>query len=696
MTLRAKTFYVIGLTLLALIAVLYLSSLSLTRRNLIHLEEASARENVGRVQDALKELQNRVDSQVLLASAWDDAVQFVQKPSKAFRDLNLSDSSLALLNSELIIYTRLDGSIVFGAGYDLAASKIQPMPEEVRPYIAPGRNLLSHTKPQSVRAELAVLPKGIMLLVSRPVIRSTNQGSLYGTLILGRYLSSAELDRLGKVTRFKIVMYQLAFATSGSQKEAVPILPPDFQNAQKQLIRNALARKSDNVFVRPLNNDFVAGYTYLGDIAKRPIAILRVDARRDIYKQGELGLRSLVSALVVVGLAFIATTLVLLERMVLSPVERLSKGVSAISESGDLSQRVAVRGNDELAHLGTDINSMLTTLDQSQKQLSESEERLTRVLETNADGILIVDLTGRVTFANAAAERVLGTSREELMQRPYVDESWHPTSATGEEGTEGDSLVTRVVRSGAAVYGSQYTIQHSQRGRVILSANAAPLRDVNSAGGGANAESANTGSANSSSNITGVVLSLTDITAHKTLEDRLAHLAFHDALTGLPNRSLFVDRLQQNLARAMRHKHLTVVLFIDLDNFKMINDSLGHMAGDALLSGVAHRLQDCIRAEDTAARLGGDEFAILLDNISDAGQAVVVVEHILNSFEAPILVEGRELFITPSIGIAVSSSEDDATQVLRNADAAMYEAKRKGKGRYQLFHTDIAEETLYH
>jgi diguanylate cyclase (GGDEF)-like protein len=193
-----------------------------------------------------------------------------------------------------------------------------------------------------------------------------------------------------------------------------------------------------------------------------------------------------------------------------------------------------------------------------------------------------------------------------------------------------------------------------------------------------------------------VVLSLTDITAHKTLEDRLAHLAFHDALTGLPNRSLFVDRLQQNLARAMRHKHLTVVLFIDLDNFKMINDSLGHMAGDALLSGVAHRLQDCIRAEDTAARLGGDEFAILLDNISDAGQAVVVVEHILNSFEAPILVEGRELFITPSIGIAVSSSEDDATQVLRNADAAMYEAKRKGKGRYQLFHTDIAEETLYH
>jgi diguanylate cyclase (GGDEF)-like protein/PAS domain S-box-containing protein len=575
------------------------------------------------------------------------------------------------------------------------------MPEEVRPYIAPGRNLLSHTKPQSVRAELAVLPKGIMLLVSRPVIRSTNQGSLYGTLILGRYLSSAELDRLGKVTRFKIVMYQLAFATSGSQKEAVPILPPDFQNAQKQLIRNALARKSDNVFVRPLNNDFVAGYTYLGDIAKRPIAILRVDARRDIYKQGELGLRSLVSALVVVGLAFIATTLVLLERMVLSPVERLSKGVSAISESGDLSQRVAVRGNDELAHLGTDINSMLTTLDQSQKQLSESEERLTRVLETNADGILIVDLTGRVTFANAAAERVLGTSREELMQRPYVDESWHPTSATGEEGTEGDSLVTRVVRSSAAVYGSQYTIQHSQRGRVILSANAAPLRDVNSGGGGENAGSANagnsnTGSANSSANITGVVLSLTDITAHKTLEDRLARLAFHDPLTGLPNRSLFVDRLQQNLARAMRHKHLTVVLFIDLDNFKIINDSLGHMAGDALLSGVAHRLQDCVRAEDTAARLGGDEFAILLDNISDAGQAVVVVEHILNSFEAPILVEGRELFITPSIGIAVSSSEDDATQVLRNADAAMYEAKRKGKGRYQLFHTDIAEETLYH
>jgi diguanylate cyclase (GGDEF)-like protein len=172
---------------------------------------------------------------------------------------------------------------------------------------------------------------------------------------------------------------------------------------------------------------------------------------------------------------------------------------------------------------------------------------------------------------------------------------------------------------------------------------------------------------------------MSDITERKALEEQLTHQALHDALTGLPNRALFVDRLKQALSRAERQSTKVAVLFMDLDNFKVINDSLGHEAGDELLVGVSKRLLRCLRPEDTAARLGGDEFVVLLEDLVDTGEAMRVAERIMSGLRAPFALGGRQTFVSASVGIGLSDSgKDQPAELLRDADAAMYKAKQDG------------------
>lgn len=190
--------------------------------------------------------------------------------------------------------------------------------------------------------------------------------------------------------------------------------------------------------------------------------------------------------------------------------------------------------------------------------------------------------------------------------------------------------------------------------------------------------------------------SMTDITEYRLIQEQILHDALHDAMTGLPNRILIMDRLGQALNRSHRRpSYVFAVLFLDIDRFKVINDSLGHLSGDQLLIGIAQRLQTCLRAEDTVARLGGDEFAILLDDISNPEFAVQVSERILKALSRPFVIEGHEVFASASIGIALKNPETRTPEdLIRDADTAMYRAKSLGKSRYEVFSTAMRVETL--
>jgi diguanylate cyclase len=178
-----------------------------------------------------------------------------------------------------------------------------------------------------------------------------------------------------------------------------------------------------------------------------------------------------------------------------------------------------------------------------------------------------------------------------------------------------------------------------------------------------------------------------DITERKVLEEQLTHQAFHDSLTGLPNRALFLDRLEQALARQKRRKGKIAMLFIDLDNFKVVNDSLGHKVGDQLLVAVSERLQACLRLEDTIARLSGDEFTVLLEDIASPNDATHVAEQIVEELRAPFMFEGHQVYTMASIGVVVSTpfAKERPEELLRKADIALYVVKNKGKANFKVF-----------
>jgi len=181
----------------------------------------------------------------------------------------------------------------------------------------------------------------------------------------------------------------------------------------------------------------------------------------------------------------------------------------------------------------------------------------------------------------------------------------------------------------------------------------------------------------------------------KRVEVELAHQALHDALTGLPNRGLFLDRLAQALTRLGRHASALAVLFCDLDRFKVVNDSLGHGAGDQLLVDVARRLEDALRLGDTAARFGGDEFVILCEDISGAHQAIAIAERVSAALTAPFVLGEDEAFVRTSIGIAMATDTHARPEaLLRDADAAMYRAKEKGGGIYEVFDDEMRERAV--
>ena len=295
------------------------------------------------------------------------------------------------------------------------------------------------------------------------------------------------------------------------------------------------------------------------------------------------------------------------------------------------------------------------------------EARYASLIKNATDVIMIAGADGLLRFASPAAERTLGIHPDALVGRNLLD-LW----------SDGDrdrlsTFLDEVARSprGRVVGPVEIVVENAER-RGTLECVGSNLADDPA--------------------IAGLALNLRDVSERKVLEEQLRKLAFHDPLTLLANRSLFWNRVEHALALAQRTQQQVAVMFLDLDNFKIVNDSLGHDAGDRLLQAAAQRLVKSTRPSDTVARLGGDEFAILLEGIRDEGDVERIARPITESFNRPLLVDGRETETTASIGVACSRPGDDAEQLLRNADIAMYHAKAAGKARFVLFQPHMQEQ----
>jgi diguanylate cyclase (GGDEF)-like protein/PAS domain S-box-containing protein len=294
--------------------------------------------------------------------------------------------------------------------------------------------------------------------------------------------------------------------------------------------------------------------------------------------------------------------------------------------------------------------------------LRESEERFRSAFDYAAIGMALVSPEGRWLQVNHSLCEIVGYTEEELLKTTYQAIT-HP-----DDLDEVLSNINHLLNGRTPACQTEKRYFHKQGHEVWALLSVSLARD-------------------SKSDSMRFIFQIQDITDRKRAEQQLLHDAFHDALTGLPNRSLFMDHLKLAVGRSKRRSDCEfAVLFLDLDRFKIVNDSLGHMVGDQLLIGIARRLETCLRPGDSVARLGGDEFTILLGDIRDADEAISVAERIKKELTLPFNIGGHEVFTTVSIGIAPSmTGYDRAEDMLRDADTAMYRAKSLGKTRHEVF-----------
>ena len=332
--------------------------------------------------------------------------------------------------------------------------------------------------------------------------------------------------------------------------------------------------------------------------------------------------------------------------------------------------------SDDFAPRLLAVCSDITDKRRDEEELRSSRQSLRRIFETAADAFLVLDAHGQINFANAAAERIFALERSGIEQRTCFDARWNMVDLEGNAFTEATHPFHIVRATGEPLREFEFRFDRADGRTIIASLNAAPLL-------------------NDRGIFSGEVISVADITERRALEDRLKHQAFHDPLTHLANRVLVRYRLEHALQKRAQHTDSVAVIFIDLDNFKYINDSLGHSAGDELLVALAGRLRASLRAGDTPARFGGDEFVILLEDVDTPRYAISVAERVLEAMREPFLIDGREVFTTPSIGIAFSGEgRSHADELLRHADSAMYEAKRRGKACFAIYEASMSGDAL--
>ena len=361
--------------------------------------------------------------------------------------------------------------------------------------------------------------------------------------------------------------------------------------------------------------------------------------------------RNLVMGVVLLGLYYL---------MVTKPMVQLSSSMSRLQGYHNKQDRLVIpefHRKDELGLIIDTFNDLWSGRNSAEKALEKSESYFRMVMEQAGEGLYLFNTSGQILDVNPQACNSLGFSREELLDMSLIDID--PT-LTPERLKE--------IISSMSV-GKQVSIESCHRskdGREYPIDVRMTLVNLNG--------------------VTRLLASVRDITERKRAEERIKHLAYYDALTGLPNRSLLQDRLKQALASALRHSHTGALMFLDLDRFKTINDSLGHDVGDRLLKAVAQRLNGCLRDEDTASRIGGDEFVILAPDLSKnadkaATQAKELAEKLLEQFRRPFQIGEEELFVSGSVGISLFPNEEtDSTGLLRQADTAMYRAKASSNG----------------
>lgn len=614
------------------------------------VEATEAREDWLEAKAAIQNQVQTIHDRSIDWSRWDDAYQFVQNKNQKFIDSNLTSGTAFSMKMDLLAIYDLKGT-------PAAAQAIERFNSIEKPDALEVWKSLNFKRPETEAPKFGLIwHKGAVAAVTaRPITPTDVDSPRAGWLVFLRYLD----------------------------RETVRGLVRDSGNLAIEPRKAQEAQPTGAIPVYAVDNDYLAVLGSLRGISGENVGRLRLITPRGIAHKGNQTLSSLLSVLL--GFAAIFTLIFhsLLRQLILKRLNILREEVGQVNlQSGQ--GYISTAGKDEISELGQAMTKMLSTiadytteLEAQRRSLAMANDDLERqvidrtlqLVETNSvlqnalDGICRLNHDGEFLEANPQTGRIFRC--ENLVGRSLFE--FLPVTSQEE------------LRRALIMLRSQdrVDLELESMGRdgslnwlqVVL----LPARDRDAT-------------------VQAVHVFIKDVTESRELHERIQHQAFYDPLTGLVNRTLFQERLEDSLTV---EEGMVGVMFIDLDNFKYVNDSMGHDFGDLLLIEVANRITLCARPGDIVARMGGDEFSVLLPELEDSADAHKVASSIIEALAEPVRIFGRDVFATASVGLCVSHKEGaKVSELLRSADTAMYEAKANGKANYSTFDDSMSEKIV--
>lgn len=689
-SLRSSTLTIFALLFILLIFLMHFLLNTVMMDSIDQLEEKNVSENIERAVNAIEQQESGLASVTRDWAGWDDTYAFVEDGDEAYLESNIYEDVFANLELNLMAFVNESGEYTFATGMDLENAEFVPVYPDLKKALEKG-GILHNTDSAYTVKGIIMLPEGPMLIASHPILQNDLSGPARGNLVFGRFLDNAAVRELSESLNLDISLETISQENQENAKMAV------------KPIRNL------PIEIKLLGKDKLEARTKLNDISGNPALALRIELPREVSMIGKKGIDYMLYSLIAAGLLFTLLIWLFLEKNILSRLLALSREVIDIGDKGLFRARLGLQKRpDEISSLSEEINRMLDRLEESEHRIRESEQKYRTLVEKGTEIVYSLNREGDFSYISPNCTEVLGYSAEEILGKPFTS-FVHPDDkakwncifqnvSAFDEYKEGCEYRARIKEGSWKWFQTKVSAvqecenkQNSYIG-VFYDIHKRKMAEeaLQHAHDNLEIKVAERTKELSESNM----LLQVEIEERKKIQDKITQLAYHDHLTGLPNRLLFTDRLSQAIFLARRTENPLGVFFVDLDAFKMVNDTMGHDQGDELLREVARRMTCAVRCDDTVCRVGGDEFIVLVQNLSEPEDITKIARKIIDCFNKPYKLRGQDFFITSSVGVAMYPTDgDDVETLIKNADIAMYKAKESGKNRYVLC-TPIMKEKV--
>lgn len=663
MGLRTRTFMIVALTLGMMFAALFFVVRQPLEATFDDLERERATADGNRLASAASAQLGQLAEQAASWAPRNQTYAYMRGEPSSLEE-ELPPSVVSQLGANVVLFVDEDGAVVYSESVDLGLGTATARDDSAIQAILDSPGLMSPGDPRAHASGFIAAPKGVMLVASQSITTADLYAPPEGTLILGRYVDEALVDSLAEATGLPVTAFPVEAG-----------LPEDVADAV------SLARGAKGVVARPLDEERMGIFVTVRDLDDEPAVVLYATTPRGVSAAGRRAVSYFGAAMLLFGAVATIVVALVVDRSVLTRIGRLSSEMAKIAVTDDRASRVTTAGNDEISSLSSDINDALAAFERSQKELVQahdllearvaertedlraSERQYRSLVERLADAVFVVDMKGTITYGNGRTMDLLDQPLDRIVGTPFAS---HLSPASAEElarlaarGRLPDNPVTFEGRIGDGVSGPR-----------TVELRSVPLRDESGA-------------------VAGTQWIVRDVAERKRFEEQLVHMASHDYLTGLFNRQFFESALELELAETRRTNKGGAILWLDVDDFKEVNDSLGHRAGDEVLGELATALHQEVRESTILSRLGGDEFALLMPGVS-VEEAEAVASRLLARINSQTYTAAHHTVrLSVSIGVVLYPLHGSTAQeLLANADVAMYLAKASGRSCVHMHRVD--------